>query len=323
MPPDRQHATYRGRFAPSPTGPLHFGSLVAALGSYLDAMAHGGEWLVRMEDLDPPREVPGAADHLLATLEGFGFEWSGAVLYQSTRQAAYEAALERLRGQGALYRCHCTRKAIALAAGVNGRTQSGRHASPDAPAGELVYPGTCRRLQRPAVSAYAERLRVADEIVGFMDALQGPIEQSLQREVGDFVLRRSDGLYAYQLAVVVDDAEQGITDIVRGADLLDSTPRQIFLARQLGFAVPRYLHLPVAVNAAGEKLSKQTRAMAIDATRAPARALCAALRFLGHEPPHDAASWPHREVLAWGRTHWQREKLPRMRTLPDPNTSTG
>jgi glutamyl-Q tRNA(Asp) synthetase len=323
MPPQQQRPIYRGRFAPSPTGPLHFGSLVAALGSYLDAMAHGGEWLVRMEDLDPPREMPGASDHILAVLEGFGFEWSGTVLYQSTRHAAYDAALEQLRKQGALYRCDCTRKAIALATRVDGSAPPGNDASPDSQAGELVYPGTCRARLRPAVGAFAERLQVADEVVRFVDALQGPIEQSLQRDVGDFVLRRSDGLYAYQLAVVVDDAEQGITDIVRGADLLYSTPRQLFLARQLGFTVPRYLHLPVAVNPAGVKLSKQTRAMPIDATRAPAAALCTGLQFLGHAPPHDAPSWPHREVLAWGRAHWRRAQLPRTRTQPDPISSTG
>ncbi len=320
MPALLQQATYRGRFAPSPTGPLHFGSLVAALGSYLDAMANGGEWLVRIEDLDPPREIPGAANHILATLEGFGFEWRGPVLYQSTRHAAYEAALDQLRTRGAIFRCHCTRKAIALAARVAPSMQAGVSISSDPETRELIYPGTCRTLGRPAVGAFAERLTVADETIDFIDALQGPIEQSLPREVGDFVLRRADGLFAYQLAVVVDDAEQGITDIVRGADLLDSTPRQIFLAHQLGFAVPRYLHLPVAVNPDGEKLSKQTRAMPIDATHAPAAMLCVALRFLGHAPPDDARSWSAREVLAWGVKHWRRERLPRVRALQYPTT---
>ncbi|MSQ20987.1 MAG: tRNA glutamyl-Q(34) synthetase GluQRS [Betaproteobacteria bacterium] len=313
-----QQPTYRGRFAPSPTGPLHFGSLVAALGSYLDAFSHGGKWLVRIEDLDPPREIPGASDHILATLESFGFEWTGSVLYQSTRHAAYEAALGRLQSHAATYRCHCTRKAIALAARAAPATRRDFIVPADAETRESIYPGTCRTLQQPAAGAYALRLKVAGQTVAFVDALQGPVAQSLQREVGDFVLRRSDGLFAYQLAVVVDDAEQGITDIVRGADLLDSTPRQIFLGQQLGLPVPRYLHLPVAVNPAGGKLSKQTRAMPIDAMHAPAAWLCNALRFLGHAPPHDAPSWPAREVLAWGAKHWRRENLPRTRAQPDP-----
>ncbi|MFN0299911.1 MAG: tRNA glutamyl-Q(34) synthetase GluQRS [Burkholderiales bacterium] len=313
-----RNARYRGRFAPSPTGPLHFGSLIAALGSFLDARANGGDWLVRIEDLDPPREIPGAADRILSTLDAFGLEWTGKVLYQSTRHPAYEAALDALRARGTTYRCYCTRKEIADA--IARRTP--RADAPSSVAAsllnlgtthELVYPGTCRASARVRRRSFAERVHVDAPATAFQDAVQGTIEQELAREVGDFVVKRADGLFAYQLAVVVDDAYQGITDVVRGADLLDSTPRQIFLGRALGYAPIQYLHLPVAVNASGEKLSKQTRARAIDPTMAPAATLCAALRFLGQDPPRDAISWAPREVLTWGVVNWQRAKIPRTR----------
>ena len=317
---------YRGRFAPSPTGPLHFGSLVAALGSFLDAHANGGEWLVRIEDLDPPREMPGAADHILFTLEAFGFEWTGAVLYQSTRLEAYEHALKSLEARGFIYRCHCTRKEIADAiAARTGRTTRKQGSTDqltveDPGTREAVYPGTCRDAINPiqgvlANRAYAKRFKVGDASIAFTDALQGHIEQSLANDVGDFVLQRADGLFAYQLAVVVDDAEQGITDIVRGADLLDSTPRQIFLRQMLGHPPIDYLHLPVAVDATGAKLSKQTRATPVDPAIAPAATLCAALQFLGHSPPPDARSWHPREILAWGVRSWRRMNLPKARSI--------
>ena len=209
---------YRGRFAPSPTGPLHFGSLVAAVGSWADARAHGGEWLVRMEDLDPPREVPGAADEILRTLEALGLEPDGPVVRQSERGDAYRAALDRLRDRGVLFACGCTRREIA---------DSGLPGSD----GGLVYPGTCRNGPPPGRPARALRVRVDDAVIAFDDALQGRVSQDLGRDVGDFVLLRADGFFAYQLAVVVDDAAQGITDVVRGIDLIDSTPRQIFLQR--------------------------------------------------------------------------------------------
>ena len=313
-----QPARYRGRFAPSPTGPLHFGSLVAALGSFLDAKANGGDWLVRIEDLDPPREIPGAADQILATLDAFGFEWTGPVVHQSTRREAYEAALVALHAIGATYRCGCTRRDIAAAVsrrlgGVSNEYGSDKpHQPVDHEVRELVYPGTCRALLEPPRGAVAERIRVGAATVAFVDALQGRVEQSLTNEVGDFILRRADGLFAYQLAVVVDDAAQGITDIVRGADLLDSTPRQIFLGQMLGYPGIRYLHLPVVVNAAGEKLSKQTRAATVDAG-APSAALAAALRFLGQDLPADAGAWAPHEILTWGTDHWQLAKLPRTR----------
>jgi glutamyl-Q tRNA(Asp) synthetase len=299
-PPPR----YRGRFAPSPTGPLHFGSLIAAVGSWVDARAHRGEWLVRMEDLDPPREVPGAAAAILDALAALGLERDGPVVYQSQRAAAYRAALDRLERQGVLYPCGCTRREIADS-GVAGLD------------GSLVYPGTCRGGLPPGRAARATRVRVDAGTVEVEDALQGRIRQDLAREVGDFVLVRADGLFAYQLAVVVDDAGQGITDVVRGADLLDSTPRQVFLQRRLGFPTPRYLHLPVAVDARGEKLSKQTLAPPIDGSR-PGAALVAALRFLGQSPPDALGRAPARRVLEWATAHWDRARIPAARAIAAP-----
>ncbi len=285
---------YVGRFAPSPTGPLHFGSLVAALASWCDARAAGGRWLVRMEDLDRAREMPGAAADILRTLRAFGFEWDGDVMAQSRRDDAYRAALERL---GPLvYPCACTRREIADSALT-------------APDGAHVYPGTCRNGLAPGRTARAMRVRVDDVRIVFVDAVQGTIEQDLARDVGDFVLLRADGLFAYQLAVVVDDAEQGVTDIVRGADLLDSTPRQIFLQRALGVPQPHYLHVPAATNAAGEKLSKQTLATPVDAAD-PLPALRAALAFLG-QPAADAGSVG--TLLAAAVSRWDRAAIPRVR----------
>jgi glutamyl-Q tRNA(Asp) synthetase len=253
---------YTGRFAPSPTGPLHMGSLVAALASWLDARAAGGRWLVRIEDLDRPRCVPGAAEGILDTLQRLGLHWDGEVLYQSARQAVYPRALERLQAHA--YWCACSRREIA--------DSSLGLASDGAP----IYPGTCR--SGAAGTRRALRLRTTAEPIAFLDRVQGPQQQVLERDVGDFVLYRADGLIAYQLAVVVDDAEQGVTDVVRGADLLDSTPRQIYLQRLLGAPTPSYLHGPVAVNPAGEKLSKQTGADSIEPSQSAVRR---ALRFLG------------------------------------------
>jgi len=307
MPVSRARSSgsyYRGRFAPSPTGPLHFGSLVAAIGSFLEARTARGQWLVRMEDLDLPRNQPGAAQAILATLDALGFEWDGEVMHQSMRTDAYRAALARLQAKGLVYPCGCSRREIHDSALV-------------APDGSLVYPGTCRNGLPPGRVARAQRLRVPDEIIAFDDLLLGHIEQSLAREVGDFVLLRADGIHAYQLAVVVDDAEQGITDIVRGADLLDSTARQIFIQRALNLPAPRYAHLPVAVNAEGEKLSKQTLAAPLDAAHA-APALVAALDFLGQSPPHDLARADAPTVWQWALENWDREKIPRVRTLPAP-----
>ncbi len=241
---------YRGRFAPSPTGALHAGSLVAALASWLDARAHGGIWLVRIEDLDPPREVAGAAREIVETLAAFGMESDAPIVNQGRRGALYEAALARLQALGLAYGCACSRRDIEELAAQSGL-----------PAG--VYPGTCRAGTRGR-PARALRVRVPAQVIAFDDRACGRYAQQLEREVGDFVVRRADGLWAYQLAVIVDDAEQGITDVVRGADLIDNTPRQIWLQRALGLPTPRYLHVPVVTNAAGEKLSKQTGAVALD-----------------------------------------------------------
>ena len=254
--------SYRGRFAPSPTGPLHFGSLVTAAASYLDARVAGGSWIVRMEDLDRERVQPGAADGILATLERFGFEWSGPVLWQSRRSQEYQEALERLKAGGLVYPCGCTRKEV----------------------GGPRYPGICARGLPPGKAARAWRVRTTAAAVEFVDRLQGPQSQRLGEVSGDFVVLRADGLFAYHLAVVVDDGAQGITDVVRGADLLDETQRQIHLQQLLGVATPRYLHVPVATDAHGAKLSKQTRAPALDPLRASEQ-ISAALRFLGQQPP--------------------------------------
>ena len=293
-----EETRYRGRFAPSPTGPLHFGSLVAAVGSYLDARAHGGEWLVRIEDVDTPRNVPGAADDILNTLEAFGFEWDGPVLWQSRRSDAYAAALDRLRATGLAYGCGCSRKEIADSA------------TRPASDGGLAYPGTCRNGLAPGRSVRSWRLRVGDEDIAFSDRVQGRQVQNLERDVGDFVLLRADGLYAYQLAVAVDDQFQGISDVVRDTDLIASTPRQIWLQRCLGYATPRYAHLPVATNAAGEKLSKQTRAPALRPDQA-GQALAAALTFLGQALPPDVARAGLRDLWDWALRHWSFAAIPR------------
>ena len=294
---------YRGRFAPSPTGPLHFGSLVAAVGSYLDARTQGGEWLLRMEDIDTPRNVADAAENILATLEAFGFEWDGSVLFQSTRLDAYVAALEQLKRNGLAYGCACSRKEVA---------DSATHAAID---GGLAYPGTCRAGLPAGRAVRAWRLRVDDEEVAFEDRLQGLVAQRLDYDVGDFVLLRADGLFAYQLAVTVDDEFQGISDIVRGADLLASTPRQIWLQRCLGFATPRYAHLPVASNAAGEKLSKQTRAPALEISRASGT-LLKALRFLGQETPDELSRSTLPEVWKWAMENWDFTRIPTQKSIP-------
>ena len=287
---------YRGRFAPSPTGPLHFGSLVAATGSFLEARSRGGEWLLRIEDVDAPRCSAAAADDTLRTLDAFGFAWDGEVVRQSRREAAYAAALDRLREAQRVFPCACTRRELADSA--------------IAPDGAAIYPGTCRDGLPPGRGARAWRLRVGDARIAFDDAIQGRIESDLAREAGDFVLLRADGLHAYQLAVVVDDAEAGITDVVRGADLLTSTARQIFLQQCLGFATPSYAHLPVVVNAAGEKLSKQTLAPPLDA-RHPAPALVAALRFLGQAPPVDLTLAGVDDVWRWALANWRLDRVPR------------
>ncbi|MGJ7904544.1 tRNA glutamyl-Q(34) synthetase GluQRS [Lysobacter sp. 1R34A] len=264
--PDRTDTPYRGRFAPSPTGDLHAGSLLAAFGSWLLARHHGGAWLVRIEDLDPPREVPGAAERQLRTLAGFGLHSDEAIARQSARGALYQAALERLLDEGRAFFCHCSRSDLAASHGIHRRCVA--HA-----------PRHGRAAPQPAV-----RLRVAEgTVVEFDDFLRGAQSQDVAGEVGDFVLRRADGYWAYQLAVVVDDAAQAISDVVRGADLLDSTPRQILLQAALGLPTPRYAHLPLLLDAQGRKLSKSDAARPVDAGD-PLPALRAAWRRLGQDP---------------------------------------
>lgn len=301
---------YCGRFAPSPSGPLHFGSLVAAVGSYLEAKTHSAvhnsEWLLRIEDLDAPRVVAGAADGILRSLEAFGMAWDGPVMFQSTRTEAYHAALEQLRARGVLYGCACTRREIADSSlrGMDG----------------AVYPGTCREGLPLGRSARATRLRTQGAKISFNDSIQGTITQDVEREAGDFVVARADGLMAYQLAVVVDDAAQGITAVVRGADLLDSTPRQILLQRLLGLPTPRYAHLPVAVNAAGEKLSKQTCALALNPDN-PALQLVSALRFLGQAPPLALARASVSEVWDWAIANWRLTQISGRQASAPPGAS--
>jgi glutamyl-Q tRNA(Asp) synthetase len=306
--------SYRGRFAPSPTGPLHFGSLVSALASWLDARAHNGAWLVRIEDIDGPRTVAGAAGNILATLDRFGLHADEPPVWQSERTGRYQQALDQLREAGFVYPCGCTRKEISDSL-LNAHTRNTT----------LAYPGTCRDGLH-GKPARAWRLRVPDEdegeiaraaqaaralteepahnaaIVTFDDRWQGMQSQNLATEVGDFVLRRADDQWAYQLAVVVDDADANITHIVRGADLLDSTARQIYLQRCLGVATPTYLHVPVVTNSTGEKLSKQTGATALDASR-PLDALHAAARHLklemGKEAHTSLNSFYDAAIKAW------------------------
>lgn len=284
--------SYRGRFAPSPTGPLHFGSLVAALGSWLLARHADGQWWVRMEDLDPPREVAGAAGQQLAALDAFGLRSDGAVEWQSRRSDLYQTALDRLLAEGKAFACHCSRTDLAANAGIHHQCV-----------------GKAQRAN-PAI-----RLRVQPgATIAFEDGLQGGIAQDVWREVGDFVLKRADGLWAYQLAVVVDDAAQGMTHVVRGADLLDSTPRQILLQQALGLPTPSYLHLPLIVDANGQKLSKSSEAPAVDAGD-PLPALRAAWLALGQASPAVEASFDAPSFLAVAKEAFTPDRLPCVTSL--------
>jgi glutamyl-Q tRNA(Asp) synthetase len=284
---------YVGRFAPSPSGPLHAGSMVAAVASYLDARAHRGRWLVRIEDVDEGRSVAGAAEGMLALLDSLGMHSDGEVVWQSRRKHLYQQACERLAG--AAYPCGCNRREIA---------DSRLGLAPD---GSAIYPGTCRHGLAPGRTARSIRVRVPDgdaAVITFQDRFAGRVSQRLDTESGDFVLKRADGFWAYQLAVVVDDAEQGVTDIVRGADLIDSTARQIYLQRLLGFPSPRYLHVPVIRNSNGEKLSKQTGALAINRDQ-PLSTLMDAANFLelGISSVSTLEQFWQQAIPAWARRH--------------------
>jgi glutamyl-Q tRNA(Asp) synthetase len=293
---------YRGRFAPSPTGNPHLGTLVAAVASYLQARTNEGEWLLRIEDVDTTRRVPGADDAILRTLDKFGFEWDGEVIRQSKRNALYQRALEQLNNDGLVFPCTCSRKLLAqTAVELSG-----------------VYPGTCRSQKLPFPHEHAVRLRVTDTTIGFDDAIIGEYQQSLAAECGDFVIKRRDGLFAYQLAVVVDDALQGISEVVRGADLLDSTPRQIFLQQCLNYNRPDYLHLPLLLDYEGRKLSKSEGAAGLNPDR-PVKSILAALRHLGQQPPADLGHAGTVDVWQWAMENWSISKIPTEHSVIKPS----
>lgn len=287
---------YRGRFAPSPTGPLHFGSLLSAVGSYLQARTQQGEWWLRMEDIDEPRCVAGAADDILRTLEAYGFTWDGDLWVQSQRKAIYAEVCEQLLKRDLLFPCACTRKQMIAEAQRLGLPK-GR------------YAGTCRAGLKAGQQGRTLRLKVPDATFAFHDAVQGWQQQNLWQAVGDFILRRADGLFAYQLVVVVDDALAGMTEIVRGSDLLDSTPRQLYLQQLLGYAQPQYVHLPLALDAQGNKLSKQTFAAPIIPQHAVAN-LWQALDFLGQQPPLELQNAPLQSLWQWALEHWHLSPVP-------------
>ncbi len=269
--------------------------MVAAVGSFLDAKAQGGTWALRIDDVDRPRVMPGSVDSIFRCLEKFQMAWDGEVVFQSARMDAYQAALDRLRSRGLVYACACSRKEIDDA-GLGG---------PDGP----LYPGTCRKGLPPGREARAWRVHTGDAAIEFVDLLQGRVHQDLEREIGDFVVFRADGVFAYHLACAVDDSAQGITHVVRGADLLASTPRQIYLQRLLGLPTPAYLHLPIALNAAGEKLSKQTLADPVEPDQA-AGSLAEVLGFLKHSPPDEVCANGVSAMWRWALENWRRDRLP-------------
>ena len=281
---------YIGRFAPSPTGPVHFGTLLAATGSYLQAKANHGDWLMRMEDVDITRRVDGSDLEILRTLEAFGFEWQGEVIYQSEQTEYYQQALSQLVELSLVFPCVCSRKQLAAT-------------------GSKIYPGTCRSRKLPDPKEHALRIFADDITIEFEDTVMGRQSQNIARECGDFVIRRRDGLFAYQLAVVVDDHLQRITEVVRGADLLDSTARQIYLQRLLGYPTPSYCHLPLAVDAEGSKISKSEGAMRVDVKNRE-KLLCSVLGFLGQNPPADLIRSGIEDIWSWAVTHWDTRHIP-------------
>lgn len=285
-----------GRFAPSPTGPLHFGSLVAAVASYCDARHRGGQWLLRIEDVDTTRSLPDATAHILSSLQRYGFVWDGEILYQHQRSAHYQAALDQLQQRGLAYPCTCSRKEIADSStwqGIEG----------------AIYPGTClHQRPKPDISP-AWRIKTQEQTIAFEDLIQGHQQHQLARDIGDFVVKRADGLFSYQLAVVVDDALQGVTHVVRGADLLNSTTRQIHLQQVLGYTTPIYAHIPLVMNADGQKLSKQTLASALPEDNIVAT-LLEALNFLQQPIPARAATYTLPQLWQSAIAHWQLPKIP-------------
>lgn len=280
-----------GRFAPSPTGPLHFGSLVAAVASYCHAKSHGGKWLLRIEDIDLTRRVAGASEHIIHSLERYGFEWDGDITYQSQRTTLYEQALASLCQRNLAYPCTCSRKEIADSSTLQGIEGA-------------IYPGTCLRHPVKPDTPAAWRLKTNDSLIGFEDLIQGKWQHTMGREIGDFVIKRADGLFSYQLAVVVDDALQGITHVVRGADLLHSTTRQIYLQQLLGFPTPMYAHIPLVMNAEGQKLSKQTLAESLPQDQV-VPTLAEAFRFLPYLPKAIPVYHTPSDLLQWAIESWQ------------------
>lgn len=287
----REAAGYTGRFAPSPTGPLHFGSLVAAVGSYLQAKAHSGRWLLRIEDIDPPREQPGATDAIVTALERYGFEWDGGTIFQSDSRPTHDAAVQTLLDRELAYPCGCSRRDLA--------------GLPTSPIG-TIYPGTCRNGTDATQTAI--RLRTTDAPISFVDELQGRQSHRLASESGDFIIRRRDGLIAYHLAVVVNDGIEGVTEVVRGIDLMDSTPRQIWLQQLLDYRTPNYVHLPVVTHPNGDKLSKLTGARGIPLS-GRRRALVAALAALHQDPPPSLAATSLPEIWRWSTENWSLRPL--------------
>jgi len=275
---------YIGRFAPSPTGPVHFGTLVAAVGSYLQAKKNKGKWLVRMEDVDTTRKVEGADIEILNTLEAFGFEWNEKIIYQSEQTRHYQQALEQLIAHSLVFPCTCSRKQLASS-------------------NSDIYPGICRNKPLPEKQEHALRLLSKNIVIDFNDSVMGLQSQNIAQQCGDFVIKRRDGLFAYQLAVVVDDALQGITEIVRGADLLDSTARQIYLQQLLGYTTPVYCHLPLAVDIEGNKISKSEGAAKVDVNNRE-KLMCSVLEFLGQEPPADLPGSGIDNIWDWALEHW-------------------
>ena len=286
--------SYVGRFAPSPTGPLHFGSLVAALASYLDAKFNKGRWLVRLEDLDPPREQTGAAELILDQLLSLGLEWDNDVLFQSTRLNAYQSALYKLSQKSLTYRCDCSRASIKERGSV--------------------YDGHCRTRNKAPKHSFAIRIKTSNRKIGFQDQIRGGFKQDIGKEVGDFIVLRKDKLFAYHLAVVVDDEYQKISHVVRGGDLISSTPQQIYLQQLLNFKTPRYAHIPVAVNESNVKLSKQSFSPGIERKKA-SHLIFQALQFLGQEPPHSLSRASVPEQLQWALGNWDIHAVPKLANI--------
>ena len=288
--PNNKSTIYRGRFAPSPTGPVHFGTLVAAVGSYLQAKKNNGEWLIRMEDVDITRKIDGADIEILNTLEAFGFEWHGKIIYQSEQTDYYQQALERLISQSLVFPCSCSRKQLASA-------------------DSDIYPGTCRNRPLASKNGHALRLLAKNTTIEFTDVVMGKQSQNIAQQCGDFVIKRRDGLFAYQLAVVVDDALQNVTEIVRGSDLLDSTPRQIYLQQLLGYATPAYCHLPLAIDSAGNKISKSDDATKVE-IKDREKLICSVLAFLAQKPPADLSASNINDIWSWAVKHWNIGQVP-------------